>query len=226
MKYLIGLTIFSILISGCNSDSPEITVNENDFIVAGEINQNGYASFNDTIIANYYGQNSVSIDINNDYVNDIILYSGFNFYFGGTLNRFWSTIRSVNKTEILTDSTQKEFVVQTYSQFSSNGSVTYDTKNYFDNEFSPQIINIGDSITNKGFWTTDTLMYLCSETPYPVFYNDSILKIVTEYFHGWNDLGNKFIGYRYFSENDTLYGWLEIKIENFNKVYLYQTSHK
>jgi len=34
------------------------------------------------------------------------------------------------------------------------------------------------------------------------------------------------MGYRLLNNKDTIYGWLELKVEHFNRVYFYQTAHR
>ncbi|MGE5394763.1 MAG: hypothetical protein ACM3P1_08460 [Candidatus Saccharibacteria bacterium] len=204
--YCLLLVLIS-LISGCKEDSPEVVKVIKKYIVAGDTIQNQSTLINDSIIPAWQQHFRLPVDLNQDTITDLTFQAMHDAIQGGTLNRYWSKLEIFKSMELLVDT----------SLFSNNGNGI--------KVITPKILNKNDTINSKGVWLTDATVDLSYYTPMMVL-TDKGWEIKTSFFNGWNGLGRKYMGYRVLKDNDTIYGWLEIKIEHYNNVHLYQAAHR
>jgi hypothetical protein len=160
-----------------------------------------------------------NIDINGDSIDDFQFISGWSSQQAGWYNNFWTSLKSFNRTEILIDTSMKDLGV-----YFSFASTSYDTILSISMN-TPSILSKGDSIDSSGIWFSDSTMYLCYR-----FENDIIPELpLTDniaVFTGWSDLDERYLGYRVLSENDTIYGWLNLKMTAYNIIYLGDAAYR
>lgn len=202
--HILLFVFFAISFTACNDDLPEI---KKDYIVAGDIIQNQLITFNDSIIPGWQQYLILPIKINQDTIIDFKFYARHIAYYGGMNDIFSSRLEIFNHMEILVDTSL-------YSNYVERKNV-----------ITPKILDKYDTINREGIWLTDTIVDLSYSIELLDFGN-SDAQMEVSIFNGWNDLGRKYMGYRILNDKDTIYGWIELKIEHFNRVYLYQTAHR
>ncbi|MBT3208278.1 MAG: hypothetical protein HN704_13100 [Bacteroidetes bacterium] len=46
------------------------------------------------------------------------------------------------------------------------------------------------------------------------------------YLYGWSNLENKYLGFRTITANDSIYGWINIKIDGFTKINIINAAYR
>ncbi|MCD4793063.1 MAG: hypothetical protein K8R54_07525 [Bacteroidales bacterium] len=198
-----------------------------DFIFAGKIDSAYYIVFNDTVLMDNYDEQDFFLDINDDNINDFEFKSHHIWYYGGAMHHYWSTIKAINITEVLVDTSLKLIKKYNYTNFYGYPLDMDDTVNcstYYINEIIPKIIDENEIINIQGTWISDSVLNFCYWDANVV--TEDPFACQTVVFSGWNDLDNKFLGFRIIQDNDTLYGWLSLKTFDYNNIILYDAAYR
>jgi hypothetical protein len=219
MKPYVQLVLLLILASGCKDDETSITVNDSDttltnfVLVAGQTIHDSilYRAYNPSIIikgqrvgtdSNYYYHDSLDVDLDSDGINDI------NFRY---IEEFYQPSCNCDEIDCCMPS---GYMISSIKRL-SNIELAVIHDELYDMTLLDRL-EFGDTIKNHTLWDNSSLRRIITawglETP-------------------WNiDYFNSFIGIRFITNRDTLYGWIRMNTYNSNKIEIFDyaleiTSH-
>jgi hypothetical protein len=224
--YILTILISITLIACKKADKDEVI--KNDFAIAGELDSMSYKIFNlnDTISVKSTQAGHFTLDINHGDIFEINFDTYHTWIFGGTVNNYWCTMQVGNKIELLVDTTMKVQNIYSYKQYPKKGITYVDSTRYFRKDTIPKWIDKGEVIDKHGLWVANFSCKLAYWNEWVPSISDTLVTYGHSFYKGWVGLNDKYVAFRLLSSNDTLYGWLGMKVDDYDKIILGSYSYR
>lgn len=189
------------------------------FIIAGQIDSLHYKEYNNLLRSD----NKIDVKINDDDAGDLFFESYYSSYYGGMMGTYEKRLNGLGSFEILTDTSLKSV----YNSESAYYSDTSTSIQFYSTEKinMPQILDLGDTINYRGTWMRDSVLTFFYKKSNIGFLGDTTF-FYDEKFEGWNDLTDKYFGYRFIENQDTLYGWMKFESRIYDIMEIFDSSYK
>lgn len=192
------------------------------FIEAGNNSNAIRLETNDTIDQIH---NNLVLDINNDSNRDMELISEREWFLGQTKFNINGRIKTFKNCEILIDTTLQK-IIKTVDYHYPDTSFHY-TSTIYSKVQTPKILEYGTKIGSNGIWQNDEYgLYFSYSKDKVISINSPNYEFENQYYDGWGNLTTKYLGFRVFIEQDTLYGWMKINIKPYNWINIEEISYR
>lgn len=212
--YLVSILLIALINNNCKKDDDlGFDHSKWNYIVAGDYSDALILNINDTLENPIYSKKkSTLIDIDSDSIPDMKFLSNFGSFLGQSKSSCSAEIKTYNNCEIIIDSTVKTIKRRT-DYILDHKMIKSDTI-FWDSLFvTPKALESGELINSNSNWHNIPSNLLFS------FNRDKIIKMDSpEYifenntFQGWNNLNEKYLGFRIILEKDTLYGFVKLHV--------------
>jgi hypothetical protein len=88
----------------------------------------------------------------------------------------------------------------------------------------PKIIAVGEIIDSQGDWKSGNGFIFSSRQDGVVM--TTPIGYSSKTFSGWKGLTDSYLGFRIKNENDTIYGWMNIKISDYYHIILLNAAYR
>lgn len=192
------------------------------FIEAGNSSNAIRLETNDTIDQIH---NNLALDINNDSNMDMELISERELFLGQSKFNINGRVKTFKNCEILVDTTLQK-IIKTVDYHYPDTSFHY-TSTIYSKVQTPKILEYGDKIGNNGIWQNDEYgLYFSYSKDKVISINSPNYEFENKNYNGWGNLTDKYLGFRIFIEQDTLYGWVKINIKPYNWINIEEISYR
>lgn len=169
--------------------------------------------------------NNLVLDINNDSNMDMELISERSWFLGQSKFNINGRIKTFKNCEILVD-TSLQKIIKTVDYHYPDTFYHY-TSTIYSKIQTPKILEYGNKIGNNGIWQNDEYgLYFSYSKDKVISINSPNYEFENQYYDGWGNLNNKYLGFRIFIDQDTLYGWMKINIKPYNWINIEEISYR
>ena len=226
IRNYLKVIVLIALVACRKADNKQVTTK--GFAIAGDVDSMIYKNINlnDTISVNFNQTGHYSLDINQGDIFELKFDTYHTWIFGGTVNNYWCTLQVGNKIELLVDTSIKVENVYYYKQYPKKGITYVDSIKKIKKDTIPKFIDNGELIDKQGLWLSNFSCKLAYWNEWVPSISDTLVTYGHSFYRGWLGLKDKNVAFRLLSANDTLYGWLSMKVDDYDRIFLGTYSYR